>query len=846
MRPKLAILFGVASLLLAAPHAQAATPGFSAIRPVGAQRGAEVEVNLTGARLADAKEVVFHEPGIAVTKLTVVNDTHVKVMFKIAPDARLGLYDLRVRSATGVSELRTFSVGPYKDIAEVEPNNDFAKPQVIAMNTCVNGIADNEDVDYFAIEAKKGQRISAEVEGNRGGITAFDPYVGIINAKRFELSTSDDLALIWQDGFASVVAPEDGTYLIQVRESSYAGNVSCAYRLHIGDFPRYTAILPAGGKPGEKLAVKWIGDVLGDKTTEVTLPATGDRNFGLLGQDDKGVSPYPNMFRISPLTNVLEVEPNDAHASATKFPAPAALSGVIEKPGDEDHFLFDAKKGQVFDVRVFARALRSPLDTVLYIGKKGQGALVGNDDNPGPDSYIRFTAPDDGEYVIWVTDHLKKGSPDSFYRIEVAPVEAKLVLSPAVESLQRGAPHVAVSVPRGNRYAILLNAARNDFGGDLKVEALGLPPGVSFEADAMNAAVATMPVLFTATPEAVPAGSLATIRGKHVDPKVIVPDEFSHTVDMVLGQNQIPVWTRTVDTLTVAVTDECPYSIEIVEPKVPLVRGGSMNLKVIAKRKEGFNAAIAVSLPWNPPGVSSSGGIVIPEKGTEALIPINADGGSPLTTWKIVVNGYSGVASGPIYVSSQLAKLSVAAPFVALTYQSASVDQGKEVDMLVKVAKAADWEGPAQITLIGLPNKAVTEVKAITKDSTDLIFKIKTDPATPVGNHANLFCQVVITQNGEPIVHNIGTGTLRVDAPLPAKPTAPAAAPAVVAAAAPAPAAAPPKPLTRLEKLRKEHAERAKAAAAEPAPVATPAAVAAPAPAPAVVAAPAPVAPAAK
>ena len=74
------------------------------------------------------------------------------------------------------------------------------------------------------IEAKKGERISAEVEGMRLGITMFDPYVAILNTKRFELATSDDAALIWQDGFASVLAPEDGKYIIQVRESAYAGN----------------------------------------------------------------------------------------------------------------------------------------------------------------------------------------------------------------------------------------------------------------------------------------------------------------------------------------------------------------------------------------------------------------------------------------------------------------------------------------------------------------------------------------------------------------------------------------------------------------------------------------------
>ena len=77
-------------------------------------------------------------------------------------------------------------------------------------------------------------------------------------------------------------------------------------------------------------------------------------------------------------------------------------------------------------------------------------------------------------------------------------------------------------------------------------------------------------------------------------------------------------------------TEECAYSIEIVEPKVPLVRGGSMNLKVVAKRKPGFDAAIGVSLPWNPPGVGSSGGVAIPAKANEALIPMNADGGAAL------------------------------------------------------------------------------------------------------------------------------------------------------------------------------------------------------------------------
>jgi hypothetical protein len=160
-------------------------------------------------------------------------------------------------------------------------------------------------------------------------------------------------------------------------------------------------------------------------------------------------------------------------------------------------------------------------------------------------------------------------------------------------------------------------------------------------------------------------------------------------------------------------------------------------------------------------------------------------------------------------VSTQLANLAVAEPYLALQYNNTSVEQGKEVDLAVKVQKLADFPGEATVTLLGLPNKATTDVQKITKDTADLSFHIKTDAATPDGNHANLFCQVVVTLNGEPITHNIGTGALRVDKPLPPKANAPAAA---TPTPMPQPAT-PPKALTRLEKLRLEAAEKAKAKA---------------------------------
>jgi hypothetical protein len=205
---------------------------------------------------------------------------------------------------------------------------------------------------------------------------------------------------------------------------------------------------------------------------------------------------------------------------------------------------------------------------------------------------------------------------------------------------------------------------------------------------------------------------------------------------------------------------------------------------------------------------------VIPEKQNEALIPMNANGGAELRTWKMVVNGTANTATGPMMVSSQLFNLKITPPYVTLAFQAASVDQGKAVPFVVKAAKGIDWDGEATVQLIGLPNKVTTDVLKLKKETPELIFNIKTDAVSPAGNHQNLFCQVIITQNGEPIVHNLGSGSLRIDVPIVPKTPAPvAAAPMPKPVVAAAPAAAPPKPLTRLEKLRLEAKERSQAAA---------------------------------
>ena len=109
-----------------------------------------------------------------------------------------------------------------------------------------------------------------------------------------------------------------------------------------------------------------------------------------------------------------------------------------------------------------------------------------------------------------------------------------------------------------------------------------------------------------------------------------------------------------------------------------------------------------------------------------------------------------------------------------------------------------------------LPAKVTAPEMQITKDTKEFAFKVTTDKTSPAGQHKNLFCQLLITQNGEPVLHNVGGSELRIDVPLPAKPEAPKAAAPAVAQKAEAPKPPMQKRLTRLEQLRLEQEEREK------------------------------------
>lgn len=789
--------------------AWSAQPVVTRLEPTGIVRGEPTTIKLLGARLQDARQLLLEHSGIDVTAVKPLDNQSVEVTLTAAADLSPGLYPFRLVTATGVSNMHVLSVGAMPVVAEVEPNSDFSAPQKINLNVTVTGVVTREDEDYFAVDLKAGQTIHCEIEGVRlayfpqNNSNFFDPFVAILDADRFEQVTSDDHPLLRQDSLCAFTAPEDGTYIVQVRDSSFGGDDSAQYRLHVGEYPRPVAVIPSGGRPGERIDARFVGADGSSWVAPVQLPEQENPQFPLNFSLPSGTAPSPNLMRVLPMANVIEQEPNDDINTPTVSPEPlpVAFCGAIEKPGDHDSFAFEVKKGQKVLTRLYARSvLRTPLDAVTDIFDQNKNRIAGNDDSGGPDCYAEFTAAEDGVYTIRVRDHLLGGAPDFAYRLEVTLAGPELVLTLPEERQDEA---IDLSVPKGSQIAVMVNAERRNFGGDVELAFENLPAGVTATTFLMTAERATIPVLLTAAPTAELAGARVDLQGRPANRQPDIVGHLSQRHKFVRGQNRVDVLGHDSDRAAVAVIDPSPVRLELVQPLVPLVRNGSLDLKVVAHRNDGYKNPVPVRLLYVPPGVSTNNSKSVEQEQNETLIPITANKNAAIGKWPMMITATVDVGNGAIRVASLPVELTIEESFFNVTFTKASLEQGGNGQFVVGLEVNRPFEGTAEMTLVGLPAGVTTTAatQPITAETTEVVFPISAAADARAGNHKTLAVQAVIHAPGGAILQTEGTGEIQVDVPLPA-PTNPPPAPAAPAAEPAKPAEAPPKPLSRIEQLR--------------------------------------------
>jgi hypothetical protein len=781
---------------------QAFTPVLGKVDPPGGQPGTEVQVNCYGERMDGINTVVFYEPGITLAGIEVKDGKTATAKFAVAADAVPGEHSLRLAGPGGLTELRSFWVGAFPTVAEVEPNGSTGQAQRIDLNRTVHGVAGDEDDDCFIVTLKKGQRLSAEVEAMRLGRTLFDASLAILDSKGFELMTCDDAPLLRTDAFVSILAPEDGDYRVVVREAAYEGNDQCQYRLHIGTFPRPRAVFPTGGKPGETLEFTFIGDPSGPIRQTFTLPAEPRADFPLFPQHDGLSAPSPHWISVSPLESARDNETSHVAGTAAPLPPPpCAAQGLTEPEKPSDWFKFSAKKDRALVFRAIARGHRSPLDPVLSIHAADGKFIVANDDQGAPDSVIQWTCPADGDYLVQIRDQLRRTGPDFTYRIEINDKTPAIAATlPTVERVN-SQKWKTFPVPRGNRYAAVVNVARENISCDAVLEAASLPGGVTMTAARIPKNVTSFPVVFEAAPDAPQGAGLHAFRIRSEGTPAPLSGPLIDTIHHIDINNEGPYHSASFDRIATAITLEAPFKVDLDTPQVPIVKNGKLALKVRAARVAGYTGKITVRFLWNPPGISGPVTIEIPGDKAEADYELNASGDAAVGDWQVCVLAEADTPMGPVLTSSALVPLKIAEPYVSLTLDLAATEAGKPAAMLAKIENLRPFTGAATVELSGLPAGVNGPPQSFTAGQTEITFPLQLAADARTGKHSGLFCVVAVPENGVPVIHQTAMGgTLRIDAPAmePDKPAAPA--PAATAETKPDVA----KPLSRLEQLRQK------------------------------------------
>jgi hypothetical protein len=596
-------------LAVATTAAQTSYPMITHVTPVAVQRGKTVEVTVEGQmNFAGVSRALFEGTGITAEVVgatprpaagTLPQVKSCKLKLTVAPDADPGVREFRVVSSLGVSSVGQMLVCDVPVVQESGNNNTPQQANQVPVPGVVHGrIELAEDVDYFRFRAEQGQTFTFEVLCARIQDKIHDlqkhadPMLTLYDTEGHELAANDDF--YFADPQLTYTFRKSGDYFIQVRDSKYDGDPRWVYALKISDRPQATHIYPLAANPGQGLEVEPVGSLL-LKQPRVGLVAP--KTLGLQEiQLDLGTSKTdPVPILVSPLPQVLEVEPNDTPQTAQRVTLPCGINGRIGKPRDLDHFVFKGTKGRAVRLEVQARRfgtlLVSHLDSMLEVLDGKGTVLASNDDANGKDSALVFTPPADADYIIRIRDLHSKGGPTFIYYLEADWAQPDFALSCDSDKAMIGPGSSTTWFVQVNRL--------NGFAGPVQIEVQGLPKGVTVNP-------LTIPANMTQGALVLTAGANATQDAGNVDvigrAAVTIDGKEQKLQRRATPQQEIyfPGGGRGVFPVTlhtVGITDPSDIvSVDVMPREVVLKPGQEVRLEVTITRRKDYDKGVSLDI----------------------------------------------------------------------------------------------------------------------------------------------------------------------------------------------------------------------------------------------------------
>jgi hypothetical protein len=809
--------------------------------PPGGKAGTTVEVAFTGADLEEPEQMLFSHPGIKAEpivppipppadpknppKQPPPRPPVTKFKVTIPADVSLGVHDVRIVNKWGVSNPRAFVVGDLTEVLEKEPNDDIDKAQRVELNSTINGnLTGPVDVDYYVFAGKKGQRVvfsclSSSIDSR------FHPEIQVYDSKGRRLATGRDYNNT--DALTDAVLPEDGDYYVRLFEFTHTvGTPEHFYRLSITTAPWIDAVHPPTVEPGKTATLTiWGRNLPGGKldptavvddqvlekiTVSVNAPADpGSRQrlafsgrllpasvtldgFEYRLKNDSGAS-NPMLIGFASAPVVLDNETARTAATPQEITVPCEIAGRIEKRRDRDWYVFNAKKGEAFNIEVLSERLGSPTSMYFVL----RNPVTSQDIFESPDNTevvppkfyarsedpqpYRFVAPADGKYLLLVSSRLADvlSGPRHLYRVRITPDQPDFHLS--VQPFANTRPDAGTLRQGGDEGFTVIAYRHDNFTGDIALTVEGLPAGVTCPPQTLGSGVRQTTLIVSAADTAPPSLGEIKIKGTaNINGQVVVREARPGGIVWPLAAPAAPTPTisRIDRGLFLAVRDKAPFKLTATLDKPQLFLGDKGTLTVkLSRLWPDFKQPLAVQAIDVPPNllVNNNQPITIAPDKAEAALPIQVNANVQPGVYNMVLRAnapipYNRDPKAPqkpptlvVQVAVPVTLSIVPKSLATLTIPAGppTVKAGGQVEMVVRVARQFNYTGEFKIEIVVPPAvKGLTFDPAVIPAGQDEVKVIVKAPADSMpGNRGGLIVRATA-------LYNPTTPTASPDVPL--------------------------------------------------------------------------------
>ncbi len=770
-------------LALLQTHAQP-VPKLNSLSPQWVQHGTTTEISFSGDNLTNATGLLFssdpdsHQSGIAATGLKIKDDKALTAKITVVADAAPGEREVRVVTPSGVSEPLVLNVSDLPEVHQSGTNTSPENAQRVEFPAAINGrIKEPAEVDYYRFHAKQGDELVFDVYASRMG-SPLDSSLAVLNTESKELARNEDANGL--DSLIEFSVPDEGDYLLQLRDFRYQGGEDFKYRLYGGALPHLDWIFPLGAQRGQSVEITLSGRNLGS-SSNLTHNVDPKAPLGVteINARAAGHLSNPKSFDVGDLPEFMEIEPNDTAEKANTVPVPITINGRIAGLKDVDVFRFKSDKDQRLLCEVNAQHLGSSLDALLTLADAKGKVLAQNDDAEGMDARIDYDKfAKDQEYTLSIRDLNERDGDKFSYRLSIHPPvpDFSVRFFPDIPRLNRG----------GHAWVRCEVTRLGGFDGPVRASFQGLPPGVYGQPLVLTKDIpATGLMVISAATDA----ALGHFPIKLSATAVIKGNAVSHLAEPIIpGQKprqsrrgSRSADDRALDDAFLTVLDTPPFLLDLLSLAAEADQDQTTAIEVEAERSSGFTNDIELTAE----GYSLDRGLIsnhvevaaVTLKGgqSRAKVSLKAKAGAQTGTRTIVikgdtlVNGYTNtqytqtipltIRQIPFALASSLPRLSV----TALPPETKSA--AGEAGFSVKADRRAGFNGEIALSLEGLPDGINATIDKIAAGQTEATVRLTASTNAPVGKEISFTCLGVGLFNDRNYKHRTEPIKLIVNAP---------------------------------------------------------------------------------